>query len=83
MSLWVVAALVFLLNVPFGYWRGGVRKFSRQWFLAVHLPVTPVVTLRVLSGIGWEPVSFPVIIGAFFLGQFCGARLRRSGAGRR
>ncbi|HLM58760.1 MAG TPA: hypothetical protein VK422_21835 [Pyrinomonadaceae bacterium] len=82
MSLWVVAVLVFLVNVPFGYWRGGVRKFSRQWFLAVHLPVPLVIALRVFSGIGWQLISFPVVVGAFFLGQFCGARLRRLRAGR-
>lgn len=76
MSLWTVAALVFLLNVPFGFWREGTRKFSWQWILAIHLPVPLVVLLRVYSGLGWRPVSFPVLIGAFFLGQYAGARLR-------
>jgi hypothetical protein len=77
MGLWAVAALVFLINLPFGFWRAGVEKLSRQWFLAVHLPVPLVVALRVFSGLGWRPVSFPVLIGAFFLGQYAGGRLRR------
>ena len=75
MRLLMVAVLVFLLNVPFGYWRAGVRKFSWQWILAIHLPVPFVIALRILSGLGWQLLSFPVLIGAFFLGQFCGARL--------
>ena len=82
MGLWTVALLVFLINLPFGYWRASVRKLSPQWFLAVHLPVPLVIALRVYSGLGWRPVSFPVLVGAFFLGQFVGGRLRNIIQGR-
>jgi hypothetical protein len=77
MKLLVIAILVFLLNIPFGYWRARVRKFSLQWVLAIHLPVPLVIALRIFSGLGWQLISFPVLIGAFFLGQFCGGRLAR------
>ena len=82
MSLWIVALLVFLLNVPFGYWRASVRKLSAQWFLAVHLPVPLIVALRIYSDVGWKLASFPVLVGAFFLGQFVGGRLRNIIQGR-
>ena len=82
MSLWTLAPLVFLLNLPFGYWRASVRRLSAQWFLAVHLPVPLVVALRIYSDIGWRPISFPVLVGAFFLGQFVGGRLRNIIQGR-
>ena len=82
MSLWTVALLVFLINLPFGYWRASVRKLSTQWFLAVHLPVPLVVALRIFSGLGWKLISFPVLVGAFFLGQFVGGRLRNIIQGR-
>ena len=82
MSLGTVALLAFLLNLPFGYWRASVRKLSRQWFLAVHLPVPLVIALRVFSGLGWKPVSFPVLVLAFFLGQFVGGKLRHLIEGR-
>lgn len=75
LRLWLVAALVLLVNLPFGYWRAREEKFSRQWLLAVHLPVPLVIALRVFSGLGWHLISFPVLIGAFFLGQFCGGKL--------
>jgi hypothetical protein len=78
----MVALLVFLLNLPFGYWRASARKLSPQWFLAVHLPVPLVIALRVYSGLGWKLLSFPVIIGAFFLGQFVGGRVRNIIQGR-
>ncbi|HEU4597780.1 MAG TPA: hypothetical protein VFS10_21815 [Pyrinomonadaceae bacterium] len=77
MKLLLVATLVFLINLPFGYWRASVPVRSRQWFLAIHLPVPLVVALRVGSGLGWQLTSFPVLVGAFFLGQFVGAKLPR------
>ncbi len=73
----LVALAVFVLNLPFGYWRGGVRKFSLAWFLSVHLPVPLVIGLRFLSGLGFQLYTYPVLVGAFFAGQFVGGRIRR------
>jgi hypothetical protein len=77
MKLLVIAFIVFILNIPFGYWRAGARKFSLQWILAIHLPVPIVIAIRIFSGLGWHLITFPVIIGAFFSGQFVGARWRK------
>ncbi len=82
LNLWSVAALVLLLNLPFGYWRAGTAKLSRSWFLAVHLPVPLVIGLRLVSGLGFQWATFPVVVGAFFLGQFLGGWARRRHAGR-
>ena len=60
-SVWVVAILVLLVNLPFGYWRAGVRKFSFAWFVAVHAPVPLVVGLRILAGLGWQLATFPIL----------------------
>ncbi len=75
--LGAVAVVVMLLNLPCGFWRAGVKKFTRPWFLAVHVPVPFVILLRVFSGLGWHLASFPVLIGAFFTGQLLGGALRR------
>jgi hypothetical protein len=77
MKLLIIAAAVFLLNLPFGYWRSRVPVRSRPWFFAIHLPVPLVIALRVFSGLGWQLGSFPVLVGAFFLGQFVGGKLPR------
>jgi hypothetical protein len=77
MNIWVIALIVFLFNIPFGYWRASVRKFSWQWILAIHLPVPFVVALRIYSGLGFDLMTFPLMIAAFFGGQFAGARLYR------
>lgn len=75
MTLWSVALLVVLVNMPFGYWRANSNKFSRQWFLAVHMPVPLVIGLRLASGLGFQLATFPVMIGAFFVGQLMGGQL--------
>ncbi len=72
MSMLSVATLVFLLNLPFGYFRANEEKLSKRWFLAIHLPVPFVIALRILSGLGWQFITFPVMIGAFFGGQLAG-----------
>ena len=77
MALWLVAIIVFLLNIPFGYWRAGVRKFSWQWILAIHVPVPMIIALRFASGLGFQLYTFPIMISAYFLGQFAGGKLRR------
>lgn len=75
MTLWPVALIVLMLNLPFGYWRANVRGFSLQWFLAIHLPVALVVALRIFSGVGWELTTLPVLAAVFFVGQLSGAKL--------
>jgi hypothetical protein len=77
----LVAVLILLLNLPFGFWRAGVRKFSPAWFVAVHAPVPLAIGLRLASGLGWRLGTLPLFVGAFFAGQFLGGRLR--GARRR
>jgi hypothetical protein len=76
-TLWMVAIAVLLLNLPFGFWRAGLRRFSLPWFVAVHAPVPLVVGLRLLAGLGWRLSTLSVLVGAFFAGQFLGGMSRR------
>ena len=77
--LLLAAAVVVALNLPFGFWRAGAGKFSARWILLVHAPVPLVVAVRLVSGLGWHLITFPVLVAAFFTGQFVGGRLRRLG----
>jgi hypothetical protein len=77
MTILSVALIVFILNLPFGYWRANVKKFSFAWFLSIHAPVPLVIAIRVLSGLGWQFITFPIMISAFFGGQFVGSWLHR------
>ncbi len=74
--LLAVAAATLVLNLPFGFWRAGLRKFSPAWFLAVHATVPLIVGMRLAAGLGWRLSTFPILVGAFFGGQFIGGRIR-------
>jgi hypothetical protein len=72
----IAAILILLVNLPFGFWRAGVRKFSPAWFVAVHAPVPLAISLRYLLGLGWQLSALPLFVAAFFAGQFIGGKLR-------
>jgi hypothetical protein len=72
----LVATFTFVLNVPFGWWRAGVRKFSPAWFVAIHAPVPVIVALRFALGLPFRWVTLPLFVACYFGGQFVGARLR-------
>jgi hypothetical protein len=83
-SLVVVALATVGINLPFGYWRATTRKFSPAWFVAVHAAVPLVVLVRWLIGVSLAWTTAPVLVAAYFLGQWGGARVRerrRDGAG--
>ena len=65
----VALLATFLLNVPFGYWRAGVRKFSPTWFVAVHAAVPLVVGLRFALGIPFRWAVLPLFVIAYFGGH--------------
>jgi len=75
MNLAIVTILVFIIDIPFGFWRASVRKLSLQWFLAIHIPVPFIILLRIYGGIGFAFYTYIFLVGAFFLGQRFGAYL--------
>ena len=64
-----------VLNIPFGMWREHTRKFSPEWFLAVHATIPFVAMTR--QGIGMPKTVIFLTIGSAILGQALGARLER------
>lgn len=75
MNLILVTIFVFLFNLPFGYWRANVKKFSLQWILAIHLPVPFIIAARIYFNLGFELYTYPILVGSFFLGQYLGKYL--------
>ena len=69
-----LVAFVFLINLPFGYWRDRCRKFSVSWFLAIHIPVPFIYLARNTLSVPfyWIPILIPPFLG----GQKMGAKLR-------
>lgn len=74
--LLTAAICILLLNIPFGIWRAGTKVFSARWCAAVHLPIPLAAGVRLLCGVGWHLSTLPVMIGAYFAGQYLGGLLR-------
>jgi len=79
-TLLLIGGITFLFNIPFGYWRANTKRYSIQWYLAIHLPVPLVVALRIFTGIGFHWSTYVVLVAAYFFGQFLGGKIfiRRS-----
>ncbi|RLD93116.1 MAG: hypothetical protein DRJ29_06560 [Bacteroidetes bacterium] len=76
-KLIIITILVFVLNIPFGYWRANVKRFSTQWFLAIHIPVPFIVAMRILGDVGFSWHTYVFLVGGFFLGQKLGSMLMK------
>ena len=68
------AIAVFLIAFPFGFWRAKSKFKSRDWMLAIHIPVVFIILLRIYNkvhfhiGFNWLSVLYNVI--AFMSAQF-------------
>ncbi|MDR2401293.1 MAG: hypothetical protein LBD73_06550 [Deferribacteraceae bacterium] len=68
-----LSAFCFLTNIPLGYWRKRVKKFSPSWFIAVHAAVPIIIAIRVFFGVSsWFIPLFVVFAAA---GQLVGGRI--------
>ena len=75
LKLTIITILIFILNIPFGYWRENVKKFSFQWALAIHIPVPFIILTRIYTDVGFAWYTYVLFVGAFFSGQKLGATL--------
>ena len=67
----------FVVNLPFGYWREGVAKFSPAWFVAVHAAVPLIFVFRSWLEMPFDWAVLPFAVAAYFAGQAVGAVSRR------
>jgi len=72
-SLLLASLVTVFINIPFGYWRATQQRMSFKWFLYIHLPVPLVIGVRYLFGLGFEWITYPFLVGAFFTGQALGS----------
>ncbi|XP_078437704.1 uncharacterized protein LOC144708330 isoform X2 [Wolffia australiana] len=70
-----IALLGMAANVPLGVWREHTRKFSPQWFAAVHAAVPFIAMLR--KSVVMPKTAMALTIAASILGQAIGSRAER------
>jgi len=64
-----------IINLPFGYLRGGFRKLSFWWFVAIHAPVPLVIIVRKFHDLQLTWGLAPFLLGSYFIGQFMGRKI--------
>jgi hypothetical protein len=68
-----LSILSFTANIPLGYWRKRVKKFSLQWFAAVHAAVPLIIAARLFFGVSnW---LIPLFIALSVAGQLAGGKV--------
>jgi hypothetical protein len=68
-----------IINIPLGYLRQAVQKFSFAWYFYVHISIPLIIYLRIKSGYSWKLI--PLTIASAVLGQIIGGRLRKRSDG--
>lgn len=63
------------INIPLGYVRQGVEKFSFAWYFYIHISIPLIIYLRVKSGYSWKFI--PLTLAGAILGQIIGGRIRK------
>ncbi|WOL09509.1 hypothetical protein Cni_G18262 [Canna indica] len=70
-----IAMLGMAANVPLGVWREHTKKFSPEWFAAVHAAVPFIAMLR--KSVLMPKTAMAITIAASILGQTLGSRAER------
>jgi hypothetical protein len=52
-----------------------VKRFSLQFFLAIHVPIALIILFRIINGTGFELETLFYTVPAFFLGQLTGSKI--------
>jgi uncharacterized membrane protein len=63
------------INIPLGFVRQGVEKFSFAWYFYIHISIPLIIYLRVKSGYSWKFI--PLTIAGAVIGQIIGGRARK------
>ncbi|MFN8257448.1 MAG: hypothetical protein U0W24_17265 [Bacteroidales bacterium] len=72
MVLFITSFVILTGNIPFGYWRSNVKKFSFQWFLSIHIPIPFIILARIFTHIGFQWYTYFFTVSTFVMGQFLG-----------
>ena len=73
--LFGLIALTIGINIPLGYLRQAVEKFSFAWYFYIHISIPLIIYLRVKSGYSWKFI--PLTLGGALLGQIVGGKIRK------
>jgi hypothetical protein len=78
MLIIMISILIFLINIPFGFWRSYQSRFSLKWLIAIHAPVIISIVIRMITGVQFKLMNLLIFIPVFFIGQLTGKLIHRA-----
>lgn len=72
----LISFFALFVNLPFGYLRNQVQKYSVKWFIYLHLPIPTIVFFRIYYKVNFKYI--PLFILTSILGQIIGAGLNKN-----
>lgn len=73
MGIILYLATAIIVNVFLGAWRVNTKKFSWQWFFAIHASIPFIIIIRIFFGL--PLLIIPFGIAASLVGQFSGSAI--------
>lgn len=64
-----------LINIPLGFLRQGVDKFTFAWYFYTHISIPFIIYLRIKAGYSWKLI--PLTIAGAIVGQIIGGIIRK------
>jgi len=68
-----IGLIAFAINIPLGYLRTGVKKFSFLWFLYIHLSIPLIAYMRIRNRVNL--ITIPLFITSAVAGQLFGGKM--------
>ncbi|MDT8395952.1 MAG: hypothetical protein RRA32_05850 [bacterium] len=75
LMLVTLLAVTFVITLPFGMWRARCRKFTVQWWLAIHLVIPFIFIMRRWGGFTY--FFIPLFLASTVLGQIVGGKIKK------
>ena len=72
----ILLMVTFFITLPFGRWRAKCRKYTVQWWLAIHLVIPFIFIMRRWGGFSYWYI--PLFLAATVLGQIVGGGFKTS-----
>jgi len=66
-----VSFAIFVINLPFGFFRARVKKFTHPWGRCIYIPILINIAVRRLV-LHWNWTVIPYLLGATILGHIVG-----------
>jgi len=71
--LGALLTVTFVITLPFGAWRARCRKYTLQWWFAIHLVIPFIILMRLWGGFSYAYI--PLFVASTLFGHITGGKI--------